>query len=193
MELAEKKFDLEDIVMRRRFLRPALAVFLSVFAITIIAAAAAQQEKREPWQSDFRAYVREIGKDMQKGVDPSDDAHLNGKTVEFEGTLRKAIDATKADAEAEIDCEPQQITVMLKLFPGVDAEKAGDKTGTVTLSKVFVRPAESQRDAWKVLQPGSKLRFRALVDHDSTALVTTSDIGGLVLLFLKAGEVLPPK
>jgi len=89
--------------------------------------------------------------------------------------------------------EPQQITVMLKLFPGVDAEKAGDKTGTVTLNKAFVKAAETNRDAWKALSNGSKVRFRATVGDDAAVLVTTSDIGGLVFLFLRSGEVLPPK
>ena len=92
-----------------------------------------------------------------------------------------------------MEFEPQTITVLLKMFPMVDAEKAGDKTGTVTLNKVSVKPASGKIDGWKALQKGSRLRFRATVGNGAAVLVTTSDIGGLVLLFLDDGEVLPVK
>ena len=151
------------------------------------------QNKVEPWQTDLKLYVGELGKDLQKGIDPGDDARFKGKVVEFEGTLRKALDPAQPDDEPEIEFEPRQITVMLKLFPGVDQQKAGDKTVTVTLKQVFVKPADLSRDAWKALQAGSRVRFRATVEHDAAVLVTTSDTGGLVILFLHSGEVLPAK
>jgi hypothetical protein len=37
------------------------------------------------------------------------------------------------------------------------------------------------------------VHFRATVGNDAAVLVTTSDIGGLVILFLRSAEVLPPK
>jgi hypothetical protein len=175
----------------------AFAISLILLAVACNARVPAQprtqQNKREPWQTDWKAYVAELGKDLQKGIDPGEDARIKGKIVEFEGTLRKAFDSAKPEDALDIEMDPQQITVMLKLFPGVDAEKAGDKTGTVTLKKVLVKPAETSRDAWKALENGSKVRFRAMVGDDAAVLVTTSDIGGLVFLFLRAGEVLPPK
>ncbi len=172
--------------------------FVISLMIFVCAGAALAQPRTQPtrpalWQTDWKNYVVELGKDLQKGVDPSEDPRFNGKVVEFQGTLSKLFDSSKPDADAQLEMEPQQVTVMLKLFPGVDAEKAGDKTGTVTLKTLFVRPLESNREVWKALPAGAKVRFRGTVDQDAVALVTTSDIGGVVLLFLKAGEILPAK
>jgi hypothetical protein len=180
--------------MKKKFSPLAVSVlFLIACVVPAIAQTSAQQTKLEPWQTDWKLYVAELGKDLQKGVDPGEDPHLKGRSVEFEGTLRTAFDIAKPDEHPEVELERQEVTVMLKLFPGVDAQKAGDKTGTVTLNKVFVTPAETNRDAWKALQPGSKVRFRAIVGNDAAVLVTTSDIGGLVILFLQSGEVVPAK
>jgi hypothetical protein len=176
--------------MRKGFLQLGTAILFLIACGSLIAQ---QQNKRETWQTDWKAYVAELGKDLQKGIDPGEDARIKGKIVELEGTLSQAFDPAKADDSLDIEMEPQPVTVMLKLFPLVDAEKAGDKTGTVTLKKVLVKPAETNRDAWKALEKGSKVHFRATVGNDAAVLVTTSDIGGLVILFLRSAEVLPPK
>ena len=176
--------------MRKRCLQ---LVTVGLFLIACGSLIAQQQKKPEAWQTDWKAYVAELGKDLQKGIDPGEDARIKGKIVEFEGTLQEAFDPAKPEESLDIDMEPQQVTVMLKLFPMVDTAKAGDKTGTVTVRKVFVKPAEANRDAWKSLEKGSKVRFRATVGDDAAVLVTTSDIGGLVFLFLRSAEVLPIK
>jgi hypothetical protein len=163
------------------------ALSLAAFA----AASLAQQTRQEKWQTDWNAYVSELSKDLQKGTDPGEDARIKGKQVEFEGILRKGFDPTKPDQPLDVEMQPQTITVLLKLFPMVDAEKAGDKTGTVTINKVLVKPAAGKTDGWRAVQPASRVRFRATVGNDAAVLVTTSDIGGLVFLFLDAGEVLP--
>ncbi|HEY3103976.1 MAG TPA: hypothetical protein VGJ69_10300 [Pyrinomonadaceae bacterium] len=179
--------------MQRRLLVSAPLIFLIASLIPLCVTVTAQQEKRAPWQTDWKAYVAELSKDLQKGIDPGEDPQIKGKVVEFEGTMAKAFDATKPDETVDIEMEPQSVTVMLKLFPMVDAEKAGDRTGTVTLKKIIVKPAEANRDAWKALTAGAKVRFRATVGNDAAVLVTTSDIGGLVFLFLNSAEVVPPK
>jgi hypothetical protein len=169
-------------------------LFLIAGVVWATAQPPAGQNKLEPWQTDWKLYVAELGKDLQKGVDPGQDAGIKGKTVEFEGTLREVFDPAKPAESLDIEMDVTvEITVMLKLFPGVDEQKAGDKTGTVKLKKVMVKPAEASRDAWKAVAKGSRVRFRAKVDHDAAVLVTTNDIGGLVFLFLQAGEVLPAK
>ena len=89
--------------------------------------------------------------------------------------------------------EPQVISVALSLFPGVDAAKAGDKVGKVTLARVDVKPDPVSRDAWKALQPGAAVRFQATLDTDAVTLVTTSDIGGLVFLFVNDARLLADK
>jgi hypothetical protein len=172
-----------------------LVISLVIF---VCGGAALAQPRTQPtrpalWQTDWKTYVLELGKDLQEGIDPSDDLRFNGKVVEFQGTLSELFDPSKPDAHAQLEMEPQQVTVMLKLFPGVDAEKAGDKTGNVILKVLFVKPLESNREAWKALPVGAKVRFRGTLDEDTVNLVTTSDIGGLVLLYLKGGEILPVK
>lgn len=171
--------------------------FLIAAAPLMAQAQSDKPQRQEAWQTDWKAYVAELGKRLQKGVDPSDDATLRDKRVEFEGVLRKVLDPAKPEESLDVEMEPQQVVVMLKLFPGVDAEKAGNKTDTVTVRKVLVKPAESNRDAWKILTAGSKVRFRAIVGNDATVLVTMSGPGeephGLVFLFLQSAEVLPSK
>ena len=184
--------------MKHKFLALGISLlFLVASAAPLTAFPRAQLNKPEAWQTDWKAYVTELGKDLQKGIDPGEDAHIKGKIVEFEGTLRKAFDPAKPENDLDIEMEPQQVTVMLKLFPLVDAQKAGDKTGTVTVRKVLVKPAETNRDAWKALQNGSKVRFRGTTGHDAAVLVTTSgpgeEPGGLVFLFLRSAEVVPAK
>ena len=182
--------------MSTRFVKASLIVALCFLTrLTSLAALTPSQEnkQRAPWQTDWKGYVAELSKDLQKGVDPGEDARIKGKVVEFEGTLTKVFNPAKPEETLDIEMEPQQVTVMLKLFPLVDAEKAGDKTGTVTVRKVLVKPAEANRDAWKGLAAGSRVRFRGMIGNDAAVLVTTSDIGGLVFLFLNSAEVLPPK
>jgi hypothetical protein len=145
-------------------------------------------QQSEPWQTQWPAYVAELNKDLQKGIDPSDGPRFPGKRVEFEGTLLEAFDPAKPDNALDVEMEPQQITIALRLFPGVSAEKAGDKTDTVTVKKLLVKPAGSSHDAWMALQPGSRVRFRGTLGTDAVTLVTTSDIGGLVLLFINTAE-----
>jgi hypothetical protein len=181
-------------LMKKNFLIPAISVLFLVGCAARLVAQPATQKKLEPWQTDWKLYVAELGRDLQKGVDPGEDGHLKDKTVEFEGTLREAFDPAKPDQTLDIEMDDaQEVTVMLKLFPGVNAEKAGDKTGTVKLKKIMVKPAETSRDAWKAITNGSRVRFRARVDHDAAVLVTTNDIGGLVFLFLQSAELLPSK
>jgi hypothetical protein len=174
-------------------MKPGRAIIVAVSLATLAAGSLGQQTKPEKWQTDWKAYVGELGKDLQKGTDPDEDIRFKGKQVEFEGILRTGVDQTKPDKPLDIEMEPLTITVMLKLFPMVDAQKAGEKTGTVTLNKVSVTPAAGKIDGWQALQPGSRVRFRATVGNGAAMLVTTSDIGGLVFLFLDAGEVLPGK
>lgn len=184
--------------MDQKFL--AFAVLLCFLSLCIAPSAAHQKTQRNklaPWQTDWKAYVAKLGNDLQKGVDPGEDASIKGKIVEFEGTLLEVFDPAKPDDNLEIEMEPQQVTVMLKLFPGVDVQKAGNKTGVVTVRKVWVKPAETKRDAWKALKNGSKVRFRATVGEDAAVLFTTSgpgqDPSGRAMLVLRSAEVVPPK
>jgi len=141
--------------------------------------ARAQENKRiEPWQTNWKIYVAEISKRLEKGIDPSESSSFQGKRVEFEGILREAFSPAKPDETLDIEMEPQQISVALRLFPGVDATAAGNKIGTVTVKKVLVKPAASNRDGWKTLQVDSKVRFGATLGNDAVTLVTTSDLGG---------------
>ncbi|MGH9855352.1 MAG: hypothetical protein ACREBD_36415 [Blastocatellia bacterium] len=158
---------------------------------------AARQNKREPWQTDWKAYVAKLGNDLRKGIHPREDVRIKGKIVEFEGTLLEVFNPAKPDYGLDIEMEPQQITVMLRLFPGVDVQKAGNKTGTITIRKVSVKPAETNRDVWNALEKGSKVRFRATVGEDAAVLFLASgpgeDPSGRVMLFLRSAEVVPPK
>jgi hypothetical protein len=183
--------------MRRKSLSLAVSVLFLVACVAPLHAGPTTQKDKPDWQTDWKLYVAELGKDLQKGIDPGEDKNIKGRVVEFEGTLRKAFDPAKPDDTRDIEMEPQQVTVMLKLFPLVDAAKAVDKTGTVTVRKILVKSAEANRDAWKAVENGSKVRFRGTVGNDAAVLVTTSGPGeepaGLVFLFLTSGEVIPPK
>ncbi len=184
--------------MNKRTSSIALSVlFLIAAVVPAIAEPPAPQNKLEPWQTDWKLYVAELGKDLQKGVDPGEGPHLKGKTVEFEGILREAFDPDKPDESLDVEMEPRQVSVMLKLFPLVDAAKAGERTAIFTVRKILVKPAVAARDGWKAIEKGSKVRFRGTIGDDAAVLATTSGPGqepaGVVFLFLKSAEVILPK
>jgi hypothetical protein len=149
-----------------------------------------------PWQTNWRMYIAEIGKDLLKGVDPAESPRFRGKRVEFEGILKDAFDPAKPEETLVVKMEPQTIMVAAKLFPGVDAAAAGKKTVMVTIDSMFLEPAASNRDAWKSLKAGDKVRYRATLGEDAVQLVTAHIGGfdrGMIFPFAGSAEVLPAK
>lgn len=168
-----------------------------ILGLTLTAQNIKEKSESQPWQTNWKGYVAEISKRLAKGIDPSADSSFKGKQVEFEGILRKAFDSAKPDEYLDVEMESQEITVMVKLFPGVDAAAAGSKTSTVTVKKLSLKPEALKRDDWKNILVGSTIRFRSVLEDDAVVLFTMSDRGGsvrgLVFLYLNSVELLPPR
>jgi hypothetical protein len=113
----------------------------------------------QTWQTSWEVFAKEVAPypaRSENAFDPEAKEKFHGKQVTWEGTVSKSAKYSESAAFV-MEVTPQEFKI-------VSAMAVGGR-GSGKVSTIQVRPKKGSVDSWKKVAPGTKVKFRAVLNE----------------------------